>query len=100
MIRQVFRKEIVQTDMRVDCNGVMVDYGRLSDSFGYWFRISAETPYDDALAAVKEIVRIMTCQSEDHGARWCMADKEPQYIRDKIGIYHVFNVHFRIRDAG
>lgn len=100
MIKQVYRNETVQTDLHVDCNGIMVDYGRLNDSFGYWFRISMDVPYSDALAAVKEIVQAMTYQSEDHGVRWCMTDKEPQYAQEKIGIYHVFNVHFRIRDAG
>ena len=87
----------VPTELAVKVNEKHeVRYHKLSDCFGYEFKVFPKT---GALEAVHEIVSAMESQSYDHGASWRTTSLEEVQRDDELDMYRFFVVKFRIRDA-
>ena len=100
MIRQIIReKQRVMTGLMCDVDGVGVTYTRLVDRFVYHMSVCNDTPYEDALKAVEQLVGVMEDQSYDHGAQWRCVSIKSLPKDDQYDLDHKFEVQFRIRDS-
>ena len=99
MIEQVTHKQVVQTTMEVECNGIRVNYYQNPDAFEYTFHVLDDVPEYDAAVAVDEIVKAMMHQSYDHGAEWRQVGQTEYVAPAGCKFYHTFKVRFRIKDA-
>lgn len=89
------KDEIIPTQLRLEVDGKIVVYNRVSDKFAYDFEVYHATR-EEAEEIVNQIVRKMCYQSYDHGAEWRVINKEILY--HSYASYTI-RVHFRIKDC-
>ena len=98
MIKQMYNnKQIVQTDLVVDVDGVRVTYHRC-DGMWFVFRVLPSASIERAYTAVKKIVDIMIRQSKECGQPWDVMEYECE-IASVEQPFHVLRYRFRPRDS-
>lgn len=88
--------QTIPTQLRLLVDGIHVYYEKLRDVFGYSFEIFTDDK-EKARDIVEECARIMCDQSYDHGASW----RTTHIVLENADRFSsIYNVYFRIRDAG
>lgn len=92
-----FLGNTIPTQLCLKVDNTRVFYKRLTESFGYEFKIHDSD--EKAMQIIKEIVSIMESQSYDHGSEWRHTKIET--ISKDREIYEpcVVHVYFRIKDS-
>ncbi len=93
-----FLGNTIPTQLCLKVDNTKVYYHRLTESFGYEFKIYF-CDEESAMEIVKEIVSIMESQSYDHGSEWRHTNIE--IISRDREIYEpcVVRAYFRIKDS-
>lgn len=105
MIKQVYDKKEIQTNMMVDVNGVLIQYSRKSDDFAYDFTVNigefegGAKNSDVAKNSIMELISAMINQSYDHGAQWRIEKVETdESLLERYNQYSL-SAYFRIKDT-
>lgn len=93
-----FLGNTIPTQLCLKVDNAKVYYHRLTESFGYEFKIYFCDEVS-AMEIVKEIVSIMESQSYDHGSEWRHTNTE--IISKDREVYEpcVVRAYFRIKDS-
>lgn len=92
-----FLGNIIPTQLCLKVDDTKVFYKRLTEIFGYEFKIDASD--EKAMQIVKKIVSIMESQSYDYGSEW--RNTKIEIISKDREIYEpcVVRAYFRIKDS-